>query len=227
MNDELYDSSKLWNHKSETNGEVTYPTSTAQKNSVTDTNSTSTTRCNGLSKLGKNNRVYYKIYHVIFNLRWAFKGSSCICKSRFLELLFIIIYLIHFQKQPHSNVESYEMDKILSGKGYHQEEVHWQSVIMLEKPSRICRRILFKNRLKKHKDNSLKNSRILAEKRSLKNVKTSNKIDFSNLNNNYEPYTIPKDDETRVIYESGDSKSLSYYTYLSINKNEENKNRDF
>ncbi|KMZ79946.1 hypothetical protein PVIIG_04201 [Plasmodium vivax India VII] len=225
MNDELYDSSKLLNHKNKNNGEVTYATLTPQKNSITDSNSASTPRCNGTYKLGKNNRVYNKIYQVILNFRCAFKGLSSVCKIRFLELLCIFIYLIHFQKQPHCNVESYKMDKILSGKGYYQEELHWQSVIMLGKPSRICRRILFENRPKEQKDNPLKNSRNLAEKKSLKKFKTSNKIDFANLDNNYKPYTIPKDDETRIIYQSGDSKSVSYYTYLSMEKKEENKKK--
>ncbi|EUD68135.1 hypothetical protein C922_01153 [Plasmodium inui San Antonio 1] len=63
------------------------------------------------------------------------------------------------------------MDKILSGKWYHHEELHWKSVIMLEKPNQICRRILLENQPKKEKKNSLKNILNLAEKTSLKKFK--------------------------------------------------------
>ncbi|GAW81550.1 Plasmodium exported protein, unknown function [Plasmodium gonderi] len=231
MNDKHHDSSKLWNHKNELNKEVEHITTIRNNNMVATSKSilASKTRGNNTSKLGTTNRLYYKkcpsrqMFHYLFNV-------FPLHKIKFLPIILIVIYVFRFQNKLRPNIQKNEIYKIVLGNVHKRREekineLHNQYNVVFKKTSRKYRIIALRDKLAKHKDRTVKRIRNLAEKEGLKRTKSSNQIISLNVENIDKPFTIPESDKTRVLYESGDPQSISYFTYIFTQKKIEKKKK--
>ncbi|SBT74426.1 Plasmodium exported protein, unknown function [Plasmodium ovale] len=82
------------------------------------------------------------------------------------------------------------------------------------------------SREQNEKSNSQKNNINEKKNNSLKRISKNCNIDYEKFvkGDDY-PFTIPASDKTRVIYYSGDSKCVSYYNYINMERKEKNRKK--
>ncbi|SBT36686.1 Plasmodium exported protein, unknown function [Plasmodium ovale wallikeri] len=141
-------------------------------------------------------------------------------KLTFFQLVLLILFFLRLQKKPFCALRTRHTCKLpeerIKTEELNDQKESEQNLETSEKNSRE----------QNEKSNSQKNNINEKKNNSLKRISKNCNIDYEKFvkGDDY-PFTIPASDKTRVIYYSGDSKCVSYYNYINMERKDKNRKK--